>query len=73
MHECDAMAFDSCFLSAVSFKFNLLFCLFFFTSPLFIMALVQPERKLPFGKIEPNSAKYFYSCMFGGIIGKLRL
>ena len=27
------------------------------------------ERKLPFGKIEPNSAKYFYSCMLGGIIG----
>lgn len=62
------MAFDSCFLSAVSF----LFCLFIFTtSLLFIMAKVQPERKLPFGKIEPNSAKYFYSCMFGGIIGRL--
>lgn len=27
------------------------------------------ERKLPFGKIEPNSAKYFASCALGGIIG----
>lgn len=27
------------------------------------------ERKLPFGKIEPNSFKYFYSCGLGGIIG----
>ncbi|KAJ5223805.1 hypothetical protein N7468_008347 [Penicillium chermesinum] len=26
------------------------------------------ERKLPFGKIEPNSAKYFYSCALGGIV-----
>ncbi|KAJ5599156.1 hypothetical protein N7450_000223 [Penicillium hetheringtonii] len=31
--------------------------------------MAQTERKLPFGKIEPNSAKYFYSCMFGGIVG----
>lgn len=48
----------------------LVFCL---SSPanslLFTMA--QLERKLPFGKIEPNSPKYFYSCMFGGIVGKL--
>lgn len=29
------------------------------------------ERKLPFGKIEPYSSKYFYSCALGGIIGKL--
>ncbi|KAK2756753.1 Cu/Pi carrier [Arachnomyces sp. PD_36] len=27
------------------------------------------DRKLPFGKIEPNSAKYFYSCALGGVIG----
>jgi solute carrier family 25 phosphate transporter 3 len=27
------------------------------------------ERKLPFGKIEPNSGKYFLSCALGGIIG----
>lgn len=33
--------------------------------------MAQTERKLPFGKIEPNSAKYFYSCMFGGVVGKL--
>lgn len=25
-------------------------------------------RKLPFGKIEPYSAKYFYSCALGGIV-----
>ena len=37
-------------------------------SPLSPMAL--QERKLPFGKIEPNSAKYFYSCALGGIIGR---
>lgn len=29
--------------------------------------MAQQERKLPFGKIEPNSAKYFYSCAIGGI------
>lgn len=27
------------------------------------------KRPLPLGKIEPNSAKYFYSCALGGIIG----
>ncbi|PLN84852.1 mitochondrial phosphate carrier protein 2 [Aspergillus taichungensis] len=32
------------------------------------MALPAQERKLPFGKIEPNSAKYFASCTLGGII-----
>lgn len=32
------------------------------------MAATKQERKLPFGKIEPNSAKYFASCMVGGII-----
>lgn len=31
--------------------------------------MAQQERKLPFGKIEPNSAKYFYSCALGGIVG----
>jgi solute carrier family 25 phosphate transporter 3 len=31
--------------------------------------MAQQERKLPFGKIEPNTAKYFYSCGLGGIIG----
>ena len=31
------------------------------------------ERKLPFGTIEPNSAKYFYSCMLGGIIGMIMI
>lgn len=30
----------------------------------------QQERKLPFGKIEPNSAKYFWSCALGGIVGE---
>lgn len=34
------------------------------------MAAAKQERKLPFGKIEPNSAKYFASCMVGGIIGR---
>lgn len=33
--------------------------------------MAQQERKLPFGKIEPNSAKYFYSCAIGGITGKM--
>lgn len=30
----------------------------------------QQDRKLPFGKIEPNSAKYFWSCALGGVVGK---
>lgn len=30
----------------------------------------QQERKLPFGKIEPNTAKYFWSCALGGVVGK---
>ncbi|KAF3393838.1 Mitochondrial phosphate carrier protein 2 [Penicillium rolfsii] len=30
------------------------------------MATIEP--KLPFGKIEPNSAKYFASCALGGVI-----
>lgn len=34
------------------------------------MALSQQDRKLPLGKIEPNSAKYFLSCALGGIIGE---
>lgn len=29
------------------------------------------ERTLPLGVIEPNSAKYFYSCAIGGVIGRL--
>lgn len=28
----------------------------------------QQDRKLPFGKIEPNSAKYFWSCALGGVV-----
>lgn len=32
--------------------------------------MATQERKLPFGKIEPNTLKYFYSCGLGGIIGK---
>jgi len=28
----------------------------------------QQERKLPFGKIEPNTSKYFLSCALGGVI-----
>jgi hypothetical protein len=32
--------------------------------------MTAKERQLPFGKIEPNSAKYFLSCTLGGIIGK---
>lgn len=32
------------------------------------MPAVQ-EKKLPFGKIEPHSAKYFWSCALGGIVG----
>lgn len=32
--------------------------------------MATQERKLPFGKIEPNSMKYFLSCGLGGIIGK---
>lgn len=31
--------------------------------------MAQQERRLPFGKIEPNSTKYFLSCALGGIIG----
>ncbi|KAJ6125669.1 mitochondrial phosphate carrier protein, partial [Penicillium sp. IBT 18751x] len=31
--------------------------------------MATQERKLPFGKIEPNTLKYFYSCGLGGIIG----
>ncbi|KAL2014416.1 hypothetical protein VTN00DRAFT_1941 [Thermoascus crustaceus] len=31
------------------------------------MPAVQ-EKKLPFGKIEPHSAKYFWSCAMGGIV-----
>lgn len=30
----------------------------------------QQERKLPLGKIEPNTAKYFSSCALGGIVGE---
>lgn len=26
------------------------------------------KKRLPFGKIEPNSAKYFLTCMLGGIV-----
>lgn len=33
----------------------------------------QQDRKLPFGKIEPNSAKYFWSCALGGVVGKYSL
>ncbi|KAL1985061.1 hypothetical protein VTN96DRAFT_8296 [Rasamsonia emersonii] len=32
------------------------------------MPAVQEKRKLPFGKIEPYSAKYFWSCALGGVI-----
>jgi hypothetical protein len=35
------------------------------------MAAIQ-ERKLPLGKIEPNSAKYFWSCAVGGIVGTFK-
>lgn len=31
----------------------------------------KQERKLPFGKIEPHSAKYFLSCTLGGVVGML--
>lgn len=31
--------------------------------------MATQERKLPLGKIEPNSLKYFLSCGLGGIIG----
>jgi solute carrier family 25 phosphate transporter 3 len=31
--------------------------------------MAAKEKSLPFGKIEPFSAKYFTSCAFGGIIG----
>ncbi|PLB47869.1 putative mitochondrial phosphate transporter Pic2 [Aspergillus steynii IBT 23096] len=30
--------------------------------------MATQERKLPFGKIEPNSARYFASCTVGGIV-----
>ncbi|OJK00879.1 hypothetical protein ASPACDRAFT_77759 [Aspergillus aculeatus ATCC 16872] len=33
------------------------------------MSMATQDRKLPFGRIEPNSAKYFASCTLGGIIG----
>ena len=33
----------------------------------------QQDRKLPFGKIEPNSAKYFWSCTLGGVVGEYSL
>jgi hypothetical protein len=32
--------------------------------------MATQDRKLPLGKIEPNSLKYFLSCGAGGIIGK---
>lgn len=35
--------------------------------------MAQQERKLPFGKIEPHSATYFYSCALGGIVGMASL
>jgi solute carrier family 25 phosphate transporter 3 len=35
------------------------------------MAAIR-EKKLPLGKIEPNSAKYFWSCAVGGIIGTVK-
>jgi solute carrier family 25 phosphate transporter 3 len=35
--------------------------------------MAMQERKLPFGKIEPNSGKYFVSCALGGIIGMFSL
>ena len=35
--------------------------------------MATQERKLPLGKIEPNSLKYFLSCGFGGIIGMSKL
>lgn len=31
--------------------------------------MATQDRKLPLGKIEPNSLKYFLSCGAGGIIG----
>ena len=31
--------------------------------------MATQERRLPLGKIEPNSLKYFLSCGVGGIIG----
>ncbi|PKX99011.1 putative mitochondrial phosphate transporter Pic2 [Aspergillus novofumigatus IBT 16806] len=30
--------------------------------------MTSKERQLPFGKIEPNSSKYFLSCTLGGIV-----
>lgn len=35
--------------------------------------MATQERKLPLGKIEPNSLKYFLSCGVGGIIGMSKL
>lgn len=35
--------------------------------------MATQERRLPLGKIEPNSLKYFLSCGFGGIIGMSKL
>ncbi|KAE8362842.1 mitochondrial carrier domain-containing protein [Aspergillus caelatus] len=31
--------------------------------------MAMQERKLPMGKIEPNTGKYFVNCALGGIIG----
>lgn len=33
--------------------------------------MASKEQQLPFGKIEPNSSKYFLSCALGGIVGKI--
>lgn len=33
--------------------------------------MAMQERKLPMGKIEPNTGKYFVNCALGGIIGRL--
>lgn len=60
---------------------NLAFALLFIDlthSPLFQIFtdtynMATQERKLPLGKIEPNSLKYFLSCGFGGIIGMSKL
>jgi hypothetical protein len=35
--------------------------------------MATQDRKLPLGKIEPNSLKYFLSCGVGGIIGMFKL
>ena len=34
-----------------------------------LYTMATQERRLPLGKIEPNSLKYFLSCGVGGIIG----